>query len=192
METTPVSSGGNILVICTGNVCRSPFLEFVLRHELGHAGFTVSSAGTHALIDRPADPGTLRLLGARGIDASDFRARQVTAAMVREADLIIAASREHVGAVAQVSPLALRKGFALADLSKMLEGVPDSEVLHWPGVSRAQSIAQGAIARRGEVNPSTQLEATIYDPYGQDAAAFDRMEREIMRPLPAVIKALLA
>ena len=92
---------GNVLIVCTGNVCRSPYIEYRLRDLLGERGPQIASAGTMALAGAPIDPSSGELLAGHGIDASGFVARQLTADMVREADLILTAAREHRADVAR-------------------------------------------------------------------------------------------
>jgi protein-tyrosine phosphatase len=78
----------HILVLCEGNHCRSPMAEALLRRALG-PGFTVSSAGLKALIDRPAHEDAQRLMVAQGLDISGFRGRQLTLELALGADLIL-------------------------------------------------------------------------------------------------------
>jgi protein-tyrosine phosphatase len=76
-----------ILVTCLGNICRSPYLEAVLRRETPDT--IVTSAGFLGP-GRPVPAVSAALAKRRGLDLSEHRSRTVTAAMMREADLIIA------------------------------------------------------------------------------------------------------
>lgn len=78
----------NILVICTGNICRSPTAEFLLRRELGE-GYEVRSAGLGALVDHGPDEKALKIAAQNGLDISSHRARQVTMDMLKWADLVL-------------------------------------------------------------------------------------------------------
>lgn len=97
----------SVLVVCTGNICRSPFAAGALRVLAPH--LEVSSAGTHALEGSPIDPPMARELRARGGDPSAHRARQVLPADLR-ADLVLVMSArqrrllldEHPGAVSRI------------------------------------------------------------------------------------------
>ena len=74
-------------MVCTGNVCRSPYLERRLRHELAGTGIAVESAGTKARAGLEMDEGTRERLDSAGIDAGGFQARQLSADMVSRAGL---------------------------------------------------------------------------------------------------------
>jgi protein-tyrosine phosphatase len=77
----------NILVLCIGNICRSPMAEGLLRRAL--PGKTIRSAGTGALIGKPADPFAIQLMAEQGIDISAHRAQNISARLVNEAELIL-------------------------------------------------------------------------------------------------------
>ena len=91
-RTIPINS---VLMVCMGNICRSPTAEGVLRHKLRFAGLgddvTVDSAGTHAWHEgEPPDRRSQRHALARGYDLSAQRSRPVVAADFERFDLILA------------------------------------------------------------------------------------------------------
>ena len=61
-----------ILFVCTGNICRSPMGELLLRHYTQKSSLEVDSAGTHSLAGHAIDPSSEALMHAAGIDASQF------------------------------------------------------------------------------------------------------------------------
>lgn len=79
----------NILVLCTGNVCRSPMAEFWLQKELGPESYRVESAGLGAVIDSAPEDLAQKVSLAHGLDISSHRGRQVTIDMLRWADLVL-------------------------------------------------------------------------------------------------------
>ena len=95
-----------ILVVCIGNICRSPMAAALLGHNLAshNPAVEVQSAGLAALVGYPADPLAQELLRERGIDLSDHRARQLTAAMVMDADLVLAMETAQVKMVESMLP----------------------------------------------------------------------------------------
>ena len=113
-----------ILVVCIGNICRSPTVEYLLRHRLGDRPITVSSAGMGALEGRPIDPTAGELLAEHGIDASAHRARQLEDQHILDANLILVMQRAHLTTLAKRSPHAVGRTFLLGKWQDDRE-VPD-------------------------------------------------------------------
>jgi len=87
-----------ILFICTGNICRSPMAEALLRHMLQKAGldgFEVFSRGVAADDGRLMSPEAREALRAEGIDGSQHRAASLTMADLERADLIFVMEERH-------------------------------------------------------------------------------------------------
>ena len=74
----------NILVICIGNICRSPMGEALLKQAMPNT--TVRSAGLHAMIGHSADPFAVQLMEEQGLDITSHRAQQISTQLVRDAD----------------------------------------------------------------------------------------------------------
>jgi protein-tyrosine phosphatase len=84
-----------ILFVCTGNICRSPTAEGVMRHVVRQAGLqqqiVVDSAGTHDYhVGNPPDPRAQAAARRRGYDLSDLRARQIVPDDFEQFDLVLA------------------------------------------------------------------------------------------------------
>ena len=85
-----------VLMVCTGNICRSPLAELLMRTELKRFGADdtiVSSAGTGAWEGAPASEGAYLVGLEHNIDLSHHRARLLTRDLVRESDLILTMAR---------------------------------------------------------------------------------------------------
>ncbi len=101
-----------ILIVCVGNICRSPMAEVVLRKHLGGGDeVRVESAGLAALVGNPIDPLAERVLADHGLTGQGHAARQVTEAMISQADLVLAMQKRHVGAIHAIAPQARGKTF---------------------------------------------------------------------------------
>jgi low molecular weight protein-tyrosine phosphatase len=109
-----------VLVVCTGNVCRSPAAELLLRAGLPDgAGIAVHSAGVAARVGEPVAEPTARLLRARGVDPEGFAARQLTPVLLREADLVLTMTAEQRTGVVRRVPAVLRRTFTLREFADL-------------------------------------------------------------------------
>jgi protein-tyrosine phosphatase len=79
----------SILIVCIGNICRSPVAEAMFGERLRDKSIKVSSAGLGALVGYSADPISQQLISNYGLDISHHRARQITKEIVLGCDLII-------------------------------------------------------------------------------------------------------
>ncbi|WP_460876152.1 low molecular weight protein-tyrosine-phosphatase [Rhodanobacter koreensis] len=102
-----------ILIVCMGNICRSPTAEYLLRQRIGSRAIEVDSAGLGAPVGSPMDPIALQLLAEDGIDGSMHHARQLTPVMLRQADLVLGMEKNHVAAMIQLAPEARGKVYLL-------------------------------------------------------------------------------
>lgn len=144
-----------ICFVCLGNICRSPMAEFVTRALLEESGLvdrvTVSSTGTGDWhIGSPANSGSVRALAVRGYDASQHRARQLTAAMLGDYDLLIGLDSANMS---DIQRMMARIGAAGSSVPRPADP---------PGVALLRDFA--ADGAPGQSVP---------DPYGQDAPAFE-------------------
>lgn len=111
-----------ILFVCTGNVCRSPMAEGLLRHALrGRGDFRVVSAGLGAVEGQPPSSYAVQALRELGIDISSIRSRMLKAELVAQADLIFGMTHSHVDTVALLFPHAAEKTFLLREFDDTLD-----------------------------------------------------------------------
>ena len=106
----------HILVVCVGNICRSPMAEALLKSALrGQNRMTVESAGLGALVGHPASDYSIELMNEMGIDIKDHRARQIHPDMVREADLVLVMEAGHKRAIDDADATARGKVYRLCE-----------------------------------------------------------------------------
>ncbi|WP_077000918.1 low molecular weight protein-tyrosine-phosphatase [Variovorax sp. KK3] len=111
----------NVLVVCAGNICRSPMAQGLMAASL--PDHNVASAGLEAMVGRPADPTARELLEQRGIRIDQHRAQQINLDLCQRADLILVMDREQKRAIQDRYLFAAGKVFRLCEFSD--EDVPD-------------------------------------------------------------------
>ena len=107
-----------ILIVCMGNICRSPMAEGLLRHKVEGAGLAarvrLDSAGIgpwHA--DRPPDPRAVAVCREHGIEIGDLRGRQITTRDFAVHDWVLCADRQNLRDLHAIAPRHARPRIAL-------------------------------------------------------------------------------
>ena len=118
-----------VLMVCMGNICRSPTAEAVLRQRLDQAGLAdvvwVDSAGTHAYhLDSPPDARSCEVGQQRGYVLADLRARKVVPRDYEAFDLLLAMDWDNLSLLEEGCPSDLRKR-----LRRLTEFIPHSHPL---------------------------------------------------------------
>src|SRR5436190_13585830 len=111
-----------ILFVCTGNVCRSPMAEGILRYALqGRGDFRVISAGLGAMEGQPPSAYAVEAVKELGIDISGQRSRMLSPDLVAQADYIFGMTHSHVDTVMLLYPHAAEKTFLLREFDETLD-----------------------------------------------------------------------
>lgn len=113
-----------VLVVCLGNICRSPIAEFVLRKRLEGRDVIVESAGIAATDGARIDPLALAVLERHGIDADAHVARRLDKSMIDAADLVLVMERSQLEFIQARLPSATGKTFLLGKWQGGFE-IPD-------------------------------------------------------------------
>lgn len=118
----------NILTVCTGNICRSPMAEGILKKVLENDQRTkISSAGTHALDGNSASEFAVIAALENGIDISGHCARKLDIGNINVSSIIFCMENSHVESVLSLVPAQHRRVFNLADFSdnRRVKEIPD-------------------------------------------------------------------
>jgi len=97
----------SVLMVCVGNICRSPMAEALLINRLSDSNYSkinIASAGVGALVGHEADATAKELMTEKNIDVSMHRARQLNTELISEYDLILVMEKGHINAVHNIAP----------------------------------------------------------------------------------------
>jgi protein-tyrosine phosphatase len=103
----------SILVVCAGNICRSPTGEYLLKDKLADSDIKVSSAGLTALVGKGAETTATSIALTNNIDMSGHKGRQLSSALITENDLILVMEERHLSDLLGQYPHARGKTFLL-------------------------------------------------------------------------------
>jgi protein-tyrosine-phosphatase len=119
----------HIMIVCTANICRSPVGAALLRRRLAAdpetAGWTVSSAGTWALVGKGAASNSIAVMAELGLDITDHRAQLVTSTLMAGADLILCMESGHAEALRVEFPSDADRVFLLSEMTDMRYSISD-------------------------------------------------------------------
>lgn len=113
-----------VLVLCVGNICRSPMAEYILRRHLHGRDVIVESAGIAATNGARIDPHAYSVLEQHGIRAESHVARKLDKAMLDSADLVLVMERPQLDYIRACFPSATGKTFLLGKWQGGFE-IPD-------------------------------------------------------------------
>ena len=187
----PRAAAGSILVVCTANMARSPFIEVELGRllrEAGLGGIEVSSAGTDAVPDTGVHRLVAEELARRGGDTAGFRSRILTRELVESADLVLTASRGHRDHAGGLVPRGRDRMFTLLQLQRLL-AAPVIRNGFGPDLSTVERLVALANANRGWAGTASRRD-DIPDPVGGGTRAFSTMFNLVDRPLSTLVDTL--
>lgn len=158
-----------VLMVCTGNICRSPMMERILEAAVEERGLhaVVTSAGTWAREGEPMQPFAAATLSDHGLDAGGFHATPLTETLITSADLVVTATREHRAHVVGLVPGAVRHTFTLLELARIASNAPapPASDVGADGAGLREAVAWAA-QMRGSVPRPAEGADDLDDPLG--------------------------
>lgn len=200
-DTEQVSDPGwpsfSVLLVCTGNICRSALAERLgrayLDETLGEdaAQVRLTSAGTHAVVDSDMHPDSALVLKGFGGDPDGFLARQLTDGMVMDADLVLTMTRGHRTEVLTLAPRALARTFTLREAADLFRLIGDDVEL--PGESLPDR-ARALVKEMATVRPRREGGSgdDIADPIGKPLDAHQEAGEAIVGSLLPLLNRMVS
>lgn len=184
----------SILVVCSGNICRSPIAEGLLRRAMHRRPDvelpTIASAGTIAMEGTPATREAVAAARAHGVDISRHVARRLSDPMIGGADLLVCMAAEHREEIEERVPDARDRTFTLKELTRLLErDVSPTDI-----EGRVAIAASGRDA--GALTEEDRFDEDVVDPLGMPLETYmeiadeladwtDRLVLGLAGPVPA-------
>lgn len=179
--------GIDVLVVCTGNICRSPMGEVLLRAHLAERGVDahVHSAGTLAW-GGPATGSAVLTMRERGLALDGHLSRSLSDELVERADLVIGMTRDHVWRAMRASEDAVSRAFVLGELARLGPRVGPR-----PATESVRAWAARVADLRPDDRPVGRTGDEVHDPVGEPMHVYRATAERLDRDLGA-IAALLA
>lgn len=178
-----------VLVVCTGNLIRSPFIAGILAAQFARAGLPevdFESAGTAARAGDPASTRARELARFYGADIDGHVARPLTEGMLREADVVVCAAREHRRAVLERRPSLINRTLTLVELGHAAQAL-GPELTGSP-VSRWAELCRRGHAYRSAVDAD---DADVPDPYRRGREHWWSFEQTTMTAIMSLLRVVV-
>ena len=133
-----------ILIVCVGNICRSPTAEHMLRVALAPSDIVVSSAGLGALENHAIEKNARAVLESKGHVLGDHSGTQLNSSLINDSDLILVMEKKHIDGVLQIAPEARGKVFLLGEWQDKRE-ITDPYRQGMPAFIHAYALIDGAV-----------------------------------------------
>lgn len=186
-----------VLLVCTGNICRSALAErlgraYLAQHLGPDAGAVrLMSAGTRAVVGSTMHPDSALVLRGFGAEAGDFRARQLIEAFPAKADLTLTMTRDHRREVLRMAPRALSRTFTLREAAQLQGLVGDGSDPPGSGLGKRATgfVAELAAARSQR---AADVRDDVPDPIGRPIEVHEEVGHLIVEALLPLLDRIAA
>ncbi|TFC47185.1 low molecular weight phosphatase family protein [Cryobacterium shii] len=184
----------SILTVCSGNICRSPLAEQLLRVGLASwPQIQLASAGTIGLTGQGMPVQAADLSRHFGGDPSAHVAQELTEQHVQSANLVFAMSREHRRAIVELVPRAIRYTFTIREFARLVADLTDDDLDEAAAlplddlVGRLSTLMALAASQRGAVAPLASAEDDdVVDPYRCSDEVYVESAQQLVPAINAV------
>jgi protein-tyrosine phosphatase len=114
----------SVLMVCAGNICRSPTAEYVLKSKLTDKNITIASAGLTALVGKSADAMAQKIALSHGVVMDSHQGQQLSSQLIATNSVILVMEQRHLNDVHSRYPEARGKTFLLGKWINNAE-IPD-------------------------------------------------------------------
>lgn len=196
-----------VLIVCTGNICRSPLAERLLQTGLDRiipGVVETASAGTKASAGESMSPYSAEIANSYGVSPEGFSARQLNAEMLQESGLVLTMTAKHRGEVIRMDPTLLKRTFTVREFARLLNALDSrakEDAATAGGEAGAGSPAAGqaaaafwaalpakAASARHLTLGTPASENDVLDPYGLERDAYKQMESELLPAVTSVLR----
>lgn len=179
----------HIMFVCTGNICRSPMGELLMKRYLEGTSITVSSSGTRGLTNHSIDPSSGRLMAGVGISSSEFRSRRLTRDMARSADLVLCFEKAQRQQIVVLEPIAVRYTFLVNEFADMCRYCAEHGLVQGLTIqNRLQSVIDASAIVRASLAQPHDIADPIGQPFDRFQAAADQTNRALHTILTSMRK----
>ena len=175
-----MSELARVLMVCTGNICRSPAMHYLAARDWPRSA-EVTSAGTYAQTRMDATPEIRRSAAARGLTIPRHRPTQLTTGLVSRADLVLVATESHARWIASEMGGLPAHVFGLKQAAELAQRA-DAPT----GASGAERLRGAAAALRTDQDREPAPLRSLDDPWARDQDTYDRVMGEIVDAVAAL------
>ncbi|WP_160295410.1 arsenate-mycothiol transferase ArsC [Demequina aurantiaca] len=174
--TTPA----RVLMVCTGNICRSPAMHYLAARDWGEAA-QVSSAGTYAEIGMDVPPPMRRSASAAGLTIPRHRPTQLDEGLIARANLVLVATESHRRWIEDELGTVPDHVFGLKQVAELASRAPAPD-----GETAGARLTNAAAVLRAEHDREGAPLRSLDDPWSRDQVTYDRVYGEIADALAEI------